>query len=131
MALARSFSGILPHCSAYFVNRFGSTTPAPPLVAMLLSCMGLLGFDPPDEPPGCPPLGQAPPLGQDPFFWFSSSLMISSSRRTTSVCIFWVWGPPRANSSRPSMLSFFRALHPRPLPSPPSIPHTIPTAPTS
>src|SRR5438876_10945916 len=66
MALARSFSGSLPHTSAISFNLRGSTLPGPEPVPPLESFCGELGlmvlFG---ELPGLPPLGQPPPF-QDP-----------------------------------------------------------------
>src|SRR5262245_34263339 len=83
IALARSFSGIVPHLSANVLSCCSVTVPLPSPPRIALSGALLLGRIVP--PPGllhCPPPGQAPPLDCPPFAWFSRSL-ISSSRRKT------------------------------------------------
>src|SRR5262249_46785194 len=82
--------------------------PLPPLLSFcgLLARTLLFGLLP------LPPLGQLPPLQSQSF---SSCLMISSSRITTSFCIFWVFGPPRDRSSRRSLLPILLVIQPRSL----------------
>src|SRR5881227_3630571 len=98
MADSRSRGGRVPHLSVSSLIFLPSTWPGPLLVATLESCIGLDGWLVlPGLLPGLlhlPP-GQLPPLQlQSLSFWFSSSLMISSRRATTSFCNFWVFLPP-------------------------------------
>src|SRR6516225_5831946 len=81
MALTRSFSGSLPHTSAYSLNFFMSISPLPGgALGRALSPAGEEGRLPLGNP-GLPPDGQHPPLLQDPplFILFSNSLIFSSS----------------------------------------------------
>src|SRR5579862_3561568 len=94
IALARSFSGIVPHSLAIVASFFSSTVPlpAPPMIA--LSGAGLLERLFP-LPIWLPPFGQQPPFHCPPLLWFSFSLISSSSRKTIFFWMSWVVFPPR------------------------------------
>src|SRR5262245_66217520 len=96
MALARSFSGSLPHTSAYPLNFLTSMSPLPGgALGKPLSPAGLDGRLPLGGPFAWPPDGQLPPLLQDPplLALFSSSLIFSSSLTRTSRRMARVLGP--------------------------------------
>src|SRR5690242_14049410 len=97
IALARSFSGNLPHTSAYSLNFLTSISPAlGGALGKALSPAGLEGVLPLGRPGEPPPLGQLPPLlWLEPLALFSSSLIFSSSLTSTSRCMARVLGPPR------------------------------------
>src|SRR6516162_5813382 len=113
MALARSFSGSLPHTSAYSLNFLTSISPFATPLGRPKSPAGEEGRLPLGGPP-LPPPGQLPPLPlQQPLHWFSSSLIFSSSLTRTSRCMARVLGPPRVRSSRSLMTPILRAIQSR------------------